>query len=147
MPQRPLTEKSPLPTAELGQVGWGFWVRWAAATVLGLSATSYAFMYASDIWDRVVVLKPRMDELVGFSLLLAVLGAGVGVMQWLVLRRQLSQAWWWILATMGGRGSRRRWLGCGLGLRRRPGRRPVQRNQARASGISKAAVSHARRDH
>ena len=95
-------EEASFSTPERERVGWGFWMRWVAVTAVGVSASSYAFMYASDVWNHAVDLTPRVDELVGFSLLLAVLGAGVGVMQWLVLRRQLSQAGWWVLASMAG---------------------------------------------
>ena len=91
-------EEASFSTPERERVGWGFWMRWVAVTAVGVSASSYA----SDVWNRAVDLTPRLDELVGFSLLLAVLGAGVGVMQWLVLRRQLSQAGWWVLASMAG---------------------------------------------
>ena len=39
----------------------------------------------------------------GFATFGAVLGASLGVMQWLVLRRQLSRSGWWILAgSVGG---------------------------------------------
>ena len=97
-----LMEEAAFSIRDRQRVGWGFWVRWMAATASGLSATAYGFWYASDAWNRVIVLSPRIDQLVGFSLLLAVLGAGVGVMQWLVLRRELSQAGWWVAATMSG---------------------------------------------
>ena len=95
-------EAASFSTPGRGWVGWGFWMRWMAVTTVGVSATSYAFMYASDVWNRAVDLTPRMDGLVGFSLLLAALGAGVGVMQWLLLRRQLSRAGWWVMAGMAG---------------------------------------------
>ncbi len=56
------------------QIGWTFWFQWILATTLG--------------W------------LVGWVVLGEVgIGAAIGVAQWLVLRREVSNAGWWILAS------------------------------------------------
>ena len=69
---------------ERAQVGWGFWVWWVLATFVG----------------------SVVGVVVGVAVLGPVLGAvglaGAGVMQWLVLRQQLSQSGWWILASSVG---------------------------------------------
>ena len=44
-----------------------------------------------------------VDDAMIFAVLFVVSGASVGIAQWLVLRRQVAQAGWWVLAsTLGG---------------------------------------------
>ncbi|MCJ7668464.1 MAG: hypothetical protein MUP04_09355 [Anaerolineae bacterium] len=77
-------------------IGWGFWLWWVSASTVGWfsgfivgSVGGYAVMeilpsYALVAWGGVV------------------LGAGVGIFQWLVLRRRVSRAGWWVLARTVG---------------------------------------------
>ena len=67
---------------ERAQVGWGFWLWWVLATFVG-----------SAVGVVVAVLGPVLGA-VGL--------AGARVMQWLVLRQQLSRSGWWILASSVG---------------------------------------------
>ena len=69
---------------ERAQVGWGFWLWWVLATFVGS---------AVGVVVGVAVLGPVLGA-VGL--------AGAGVMQWLVLRQQLSRSGWWILASSVG---------------------------------------------
>ncbi len=69
---------------ERARVGWRFWVWWVLATFVG-SAVGLVL--------GVAALGPVLGA-VGL--------AGAGVMQWLVLRQQLSRSGWWILASSVG---------------------------------------------
>ena len=67
-------------------VGWGFWLLWVlASTVGGIVGNSIATRSANS-----------------WTMAGALVGAGTGIMQWLILRRQISQAGWWIPATTIG---------------------------------------------
>ena len=68
--------------AERAPVGWGFWLWWVLASVVGLAVAAAA------------------DNAVSEALDFAAYGVPIGVTQWLVLRRQVSRAGWWILATL-----------------------------------------------
>jgi len=77
-------------------IGWGFWLLWVLASTVGWlfgffvgSVGGYAVMeilpsYALVAWGGVAE------------------GAGVGIFQWLVLRRRVSRAGWWVLASILG---------------------------------------------
>lgn len=88
-------------------VSWALWFQWAAVNTLGFSLAS------TFVGVAMATFEPRpchdIDCLVNVALLLvhAILGgivgaALVGVMQWVVLRRQLSRVGWWVLATTVG---------------------------------------------
>ncbi len=71
------------------QPGWGFWLLWVLASVVSTTIIQAVFGVSNDI--------------VSFTLAGAVSGAVIGFVQWLVLRQQIDNAGWWILATVGGR--------------------------------------------
>jgi len=78
------------------QVGWGFWLQWVLASTVGMFVGFFmGFLSAALTYD---VLGDR----IAFSLFGIVLGIGVGVLQWLVLRRRVSGAVWWVLASAAG---------------------------------------------
>lgn len=64
----------------------GFGIRWALASTLGVAVAFFA-VGANLIWG---------------SNAGPVLGAAVGILQWLVLRRYISRAGWWVLASIVG---------------------------------------------
>jgi hypothetical protein len=67
-------------------VGWGFWLQWLlASTVGGIVGNSIATSSAKN-WAAAGAL----------------FGVGIGTLQWLVLRRRIPQAAWWIPATTAG---------------------------------------------
>jgi len=83
-----------IPFLELGVVLPVFRVLFSKQTIMGMSEFSYAFQGAI------------------FGIILGVLfGAVIGVFQWLVLRRHIDRAYWWIVATVAGLG-----LGAPLGI-------------------------------
>lgn len=67
------------------RAGW-----WVVATALG--------------WTGVGAVAERLAGLVAVDLVLGytVLGAIVGALQWLVLRRHVARAWWWLAANPAG---------------------------------------------
>jgi hypothetical protein len=79
--------------ASLGTVQWlvlrrqvsrsGWWV--LASTVGGAVGGAMALV---------------VDEAQIFAIVLAMFGASVGIAQWLVLRRQVARAGWWVLASI-----------------------------------------------
>jgi hypothetical protein len=88
----------------VSRAGWwvlastaGFVVAW-----VGSEAAVDALGYSEDFIGRGVLTRLLQDFIGG-----AMLGPGVGLMQWLVLRRQVSRAGWWVLAST---------VGCGLGM-------------------------------
>jgi len=78
---------------ERAQVDWGFWLQWVLASIVGWALGAIVSLLVSAIAPVVGAIP-----VVGGS----IIGAGVGIMQWLVLRRRFHQAGWWVLAsTMG----------------------------------------------
>ncbi len=81
---------------ERAQVGWGFWLWWVLASIVGLAVGNAVS----------VAVSGAVEETVGLAVSLAVsgavAGASIGTAQWLVLRRQVSQTVWWVLASTVG---------------------------------------------
>jgi hypothetical protein len=77
-------------------VDWFVWLQWAFASGLG-GAVGFAL---ADVVLQTFseALYKAMAEIVIFGLL----GAAMGTLQWLVLRRHLSQAGWWVGASAVG---------------------------------------------
>ena len=73
-------------------VGRSFGVLWVLASIVG--------------WALGSVVSDTLGDVVGQvwfdSVGLIVLGASIGGMQWLVLRRQVSWAGWWVVANIAG---------------------------------------------
>ena len=78
------------------QVGWGFWLQWVVASTVGmLLGFIVGFPLSFLVMDIV-------GERLGQSFGGIVIGIGVGVLQWLVLRRRISGVGWWVLASAAG---------------------------------------------
>jgi hypothetical protein len=78
-------------------VGWTVWLWWVLASAgggaAGFAAADALLGFMSAALQRVIA------EVVIFGLIVA----GLGTMQWLVLRNLFSQAGWWVVAsTVGG---------------------------------------------
>lgn len=76
---------------------------WVLATTLGIAVGTRAGFAVPE------TLGFAASELIGFAILGAVLGATLGLMQWIVLRKHVLQSGWWVLASVLGYG-----LGFGL---------------------------------
>ena len=95
------TPNSPLPKGEGPGVraeprrrpGWRFWLLWVLASAVGWAV---GWAVVSAVFGTIV------DWAVGWAVGRAMRGAVVGAAQWLVLRRQVRRAGWWILASTVG---------------------------------------------
>ena len=91
------------------------WIGLSATAVLAGMVASYALIFVAK------GLNPDLNEdrFMGWGLM-AVLGAFVGAAQWLVLRRRVPRAGWWIPATAAGL-----WAGTTLAFRLTGMRLPI----------------------
>ena len=94
------------------KTGWGLWLQWVLASILGYGG-------GTTIGNALANMIPRMtcsqsfsdsfiDRLTNFAciqpslaliLIVVLLGLAGGFMQWLVLRRRITGAAWWIPAS------------------------------------------------
>ena len=85
--------------AEGSQVGWGFWLRWVLISTVGwFVGFLMGFVLGGIIGD--VIGSGVLKRILQYFMLGAALGSGVCLMQWLVLRRRVSRAGWWVLASI-----------------------------------------------
>ena len=84
--------------AEESQVGWVFWLQWVLASAVGM----YLGFNVGFLLTAVIHLVLGLGLELAFSLFGVALGMGVGVLQWLVLRRRVSVTGWWVLASAAG---------------------------------------------
>lgn len=75
------------------------WLSWVMATAIGSAAGFGALTFILPVVRSVADVDG--DKLVGF-LVAPLLGFFIGTLQWIVLRRRLPQAGWWIAATVAG---------------------------------------------
>ena len=98
---------------ERPQMGWSLWFRWVLATVAGFTlawplSRTVGLIAGSIIaaWAVGGVPEDRMEIVVSWAVLVAVAfglaGAATGMMQWLILRRHLKRASWWVLSSALG---------------------------------------------
>ena len=72
--------------------GWRFWLWWALASAVAWGVGGPMGMAVGSFGD--IIVAGFMGAALG--------GIVAGMLQWLVLRRQLARAGWWVLAsTMG----------------------------------------------
>jgi hypothetical protein len=72
--------------------GCGMWFAWLLATVLG-SAIGWSLGWRISFLGPGILATPLIGGTMGLVL---------GTMQWMVLRSELKQSWWWILASVAG---------------------------------------------
>jgi hypothetical protein len=78
-------------------VGWGFWLAWVLASLMGFVVGALLGMYvAYGLFDRDV-----FDATIGITAGI-VMGATAGCLQWVVLREKVAWAGWWVLASTLG---------------------------------------------
>ena len=77
---------------ERAQVGWGFWLWWVLASTVGIIVSLIVGL----------ILSAASSNLLETAMLFAATGASVGIAQWLVLRKRVSRAGWWVLASTVG---------------------------------------------
>jgi hypothetical protein len=76
-------------------IGWGFWLRWVLASLLG-------FAIGGVLGDVALDALASGEGFAGMIVFGAIFGAAGGMMQWLVLRRKVNQTGGWLLATAIG---------------------------------------------
>ena len=86
---------------ERARVGWGFWLWWVLASTVGLAVGLGAVGLAvGGAVGGAVALGLALAVAVVFAA--PSVGIALGIAQWLVLRRQVSRAGWWVLASTVG---------------------------------------------
>jgi hypothetical protein len=81
------------------QAGWGFWLLWVTASVVGfaLGATAVGYFGAA-----IIARTPPLIVAAAQPTLFVVLATLPGFLHWLILRKWFSRAGWWVLASGGG---------------------------------------------
>jgi hypothetical protein len=82
------------------QAGWGFWLGWVLASTMGMLVgfmmMFFIAAFMSELFDSELLdIEWLFDLFAGIML-----GIGVGILQWLVLRQRVSGVGWWILASV-----------------------------------------------
>ena len=79
------------------QVGWGFWFQWVLASTVGYFVgwlMGFVLYYVPG-----GLIAGELGRLLQYFMLGAALGFGVSLMQWLILRRRVTKAGRWVLAS------------------------------------------------
>ena len=84
------------------QVGWRFGILWMFLNTVGWPIGFLMGFALGSIITEDVIESGVLGEILGYSMFGAALGSVVGLMQWFVLRRQISRAGWWIVASAAG---------------------------------------------
>ncbi len=97
---------------ERAQVGWGFWLWWVLASTVGLAVgmvvrpLAFYVVGAWLTWGGGIEVVFALDDVVAYEVAVVLSGAlggtSVGIAQWLVLRRRVARAGWWVLASSVG---------------------------------------------
>jgi hypothetical protein len=93
-------ENASLPLTHPRAPGWPFWLGWVAASTAAVLLT-FGAIYAAIFIAKPVLPELNEDRVFG-GLIFPLMGALLGAAQWLVLRRWVARAGWWVLATAAG---------------------------------------------
>ena len=77
------------------------WVKWVLASAVGGGVGGVAFANSFEI-ARGLLLDGYLWELLGESVVAGVGWSVAGIAQWLILRRRVRRAGWWVLASTVG---------------------------------------------
>ena len=84
------------PSPHLATAGWSLWARWTIASVISYFGGSVVGIEVIAS----VVAAVGADPVAGVSHV-AISGLGLGLLQWVILRKYIAQAHWWMWATIG----------------------------------------------
>lgn len=77
-------------------VGWVVWVQWVILSMLGwVAVTGLSLLFP----DNLDVLLPGPAFYIVWALVLFIMGAGIALVQWFVLRRYFVRAVWWAISS------------------------------------------------
>jgi hypothetical protein len=85
-------------SAQTSDVGWGFWIRWVVATIIGWVVGMFAAIILSSLVVNLVYPR-ETDLIVGLCL-----GAAVSLSQKIAVRRRITLARSWVWGAMVGIG-------------------------------------------
>jgi hypothetical protein len=94
------------------KIGWSIWLQWELASILGygvgaiignalanlIPAMTCTQSFSDSFSDRLTNF-PCIQPSLGLILIVVILGLAGGFMQWLVLRRRIGGAGWWVPAS------------------------------------------------
>jgi hypothetical protein len=86
-----------MPDDQDTSIGWDFWFQWVLASTIGV-AVLFALIFAVAMLVGAIVGGEAEDK-VPF---VPFVGLSFGIMQWLILRRYMPRAGWWVLASTLG---------------------------------------------
>ena len=76
------------------------WASWVAASTAAI-LLGFAILYLSIFLAQAVIPGVNEDRVFGY-IMFPVLAALLGILQWVVLRKRMARAGWWVAATAGG---------------------------------------------
>jgi hypothetical protein len=88
-------------SSELQQTGYKFWLQWVLACTIGWTVAGQAAWSGLSLQFLLGLVKDGSSDL-AHVLGMVLFGSLLGTAQWLILRRQLSRAGWWVLAVAAG---------------------------------------------
>ncbi len=87
-------------TVERNRIGWVIWLAWVLVSTIGwMLGFIIGFVLAYVPGD---LIAGALGDYLAYGVHGSVLGAVVGLMQWLILREYVSRAGWWVLASSAG---------------------------------------------
>jgi uncharacterized caspase-like protein len=90
-----LTSSMPIPTVvDQPQIMWKFWRKWILATFLGVAIDLTLIGIATNI-------IPSFNAAAGF-VVFVLLPSIVGLIQWFIIRKEIFDSMWWLLAMIVG---------------------------------------------
>jgi len=90
-------------TVERNQIGWAIWLVWVLMTTMGYALGWFIGFFLAQVPEEFIG-SSALEDILAYFIAGAVLGFGVGLMQWLLLRGYVSRAGWWVLASTVGWG-------------------------------------------
>jgi hypothetical protein len=90
-------------TVERNQIGWAIWLVWVLMTTMGYVLGWFIGFFLAQVPEEFIG-SSALEDILAYFIAGAVLGFGVGLMQWLLLRGYVSRAGWWVLASTVGWG-------------------------------------------